>query len=225
MLNKYISISILCLMALSNAYAAEGTFLDPKNLGASHQKKASDTMNINYFSFEETGITTAGINLSVKFTIDASAAELWPYFKDFNSWFNGYGYYFKGEPGDGVAIGDMEGQMMRLGSSAKGPWGLAYTIDRVVPRHLMVFTEIPRRHDGFTAFGYHSMMLTEYEGKTLVTVFMQHASRSGIKSIEEMLAPWRQLEASVLTEENNFWLDILIPKLRSLVKSEAKDAS
>lgn len=203
--------------AISIGYAVDGNLLTPKNLGTIKLSKGADKMQADFFSFEENGLVTAGYNVGIKFVINAPVKRVWPYFKDFNSWFNGHGYYLKAEPGDGVAVpGDMEGQMMQLGSSAKGPWGLAYTIDTVIPNHLIVLTEIPRKREGHISFGHHVFMLTSYDGKTLVTVFMQHATRSASMTVKEMLVAPRKFVSS-LAEKENFWTESLIPKLRSLV--------
>lgn len=204
---------------LPASYAAEGNVLFPKNLGMIGLSKGEDKMQGDFFTFEENGLITAGYNVAIKFVVDAPAEDVWSHFKDFNAWFNVHGYYLKGEPGDGLAVpGDMEGQMMRLGSSPKGPWSLAYTIDKVIPKHLVVLTEIPRKHKDYISFGYHVFMLTEYDGKTMVTVFMQHATRSADKTAEEMLIGPRNF-MNTLSQKENFWTDVLIPKLRSLVVS------
>jgi hypothetical protein len=60
--------------------------------------------------------------------------------------------------------------------------------------------------------------LSEKDGKTTVTILMNHATRTKDKTVEEALVPWRKQAP----ESQRFWQDIFIPNLRKLAYEGAK---
>src|SRR5688572_6851454 len=52
----------------------------------------------------DTGVV-AGWTMSVMFTVERPAREVWPYVKDFNLWQNAYGHYYMGVDGERPFVG------------------------------------------------------------------------------------------------------------------------
>jgi len=169
----------------------------------------------------------AGTDLSLMFTIDGPARQVWPHFKDFNLWQSGH--YYSG------VVGDLEGRTFRISLEAEagkaGPH--QYKVLRVVPEYLIVIDQpVPEYADGpyyegllpgirGVSPGFHVFSLTERDGKTIVTVFMYHAALMQDATMDlgmsedEALRPWR--ERGILPEGLRKWRDEFIPKLKRLV--------
>jgi uncharacterized protein YndB with AHSA1/START domain len=169
----------------------------------------------------------SGSVFTVRFTVDAPPSDVWPIFKDFNLWQSSHHAY------SGV-VGEMEGKTFRISSQPHPEqWLWPYEVIRVVPEHLLVFRQpvpdqpVPkvRLHakddwsagdlvGGGVSPGFHVFTLSERDGKSDVTVVMQHARRDASWSDEEQaLAPWRQLAPG--SQEK--WGDFFIPTLKRLV--------
>jgi hypothetical protein len=101
-----------------------------------------------------------------------------------------------------------------------------YVVRKVVPEHLIYFDSLPLAivgKDGVWT-GHNVMSLREREGRTEVSVFMEHTWYSETVSIEELRADAKKvLEGGIA-----FWRDYFIPDLLSLVEARplsAGDAS
>jgi hypothetical protein len=81
-------------------------------------------------------------------------------------------------------VGDLEGEEFFL-TLDKSKRGYRYEVLRVIPEHLLVFSqplpepgeEISVPGHGVVSPGFHVFMLNEHDGKTVATILMQHASR------------------------------------------------
>ena len=188
--------------------------LSPKFLPGPQYIQDDVHLGYKFYNYPtELGLVSAGV-LSVMFTVDAPVREVWPYFKDFNLWQNGYGYTYSG------VVGDLEGRSFELDVGGKNNYKPAtYEVLRVIPQCLMVFSEtIPEdgRTGGIRA-GFHAFTLNEFAGKTVITYGGDHATRTQGKSEEEVLAPWREFSVKMLP----MWSETFIPTLKSLVREGA----
>jgi hypothetical protein len=149
-----------------------------------------------------------GKTLSMVFTIDRPAKDVWPHLKDFNPWQNEYGHYYSG------VIGDLEGQTFRIGESPEDLTGPhQYEVVRVIPEHVMVVLQPQLAADGQSPDS-HTVMLNEHDGKSIISIVMQHASLLDDPAKEEETVVYFQEMAA---ESQRKWRDIFIPTLKQQV--------
>jgi hypothetical protein len=174
-----------------------------------------------YFTYKTDAGIVAGCDMTAMFTIDRPAKDVWPYIRDFNRWQNAYGYYYSGVVGDlySSAECDLGKETFRISikkpNEAPQQYPYDYKVLRVIPERLIVFFQ-PVPDDGSTGGvspGFHVFMLNEDKGKTVVTVLMEHASRTQETSEEEALAYWK----GETPEAVRCWRDSFIPTLKKLV--------
>ena len=181
--------------------------------------KGDVKLNRQFFTYEIDAGLVAGSLLTITFTIDRPARDVWPYYKDFNLWQNLYSYYYSG------VVGDLEGQEFFL-TDDPNKVGYRYEVLRVIPEHVMVFWQPAPEPDepisvpglGMVPPGFHVFMLNEHAGETTATVLMQHASvmadASTEMAAEEALAPWSEMGVEGVKK----WAEVFIPKLKQLVE-------
>lgn len=155
-----------------------------------------EKINDRYFTFRtEAGRLAAGVIGNVMFTIDRPAKEVWPVLKDFNRWQREHKHEYSG------VIGDLEGKAFHLKIDASQPGPYSYEIVKVIPEYLIV-THQPLPKDGSSGGlpglggvspGFHVFLLNEHEGKTTVTIFMEHAAVAESDDVEEALRPWKKV--------------------------------
>jgi hypothetical protein len=180
-----------------------------------------------YFTYKTDAGIVAGCDMSVMFTIDRPARDVWPYLKDFNCWQNSYGYYYSGVVGDlySSAACDLGKETYRISihkpNEAPEQYPYEYQVLRVIPERLIVaFQPVPG--DGSTGGvspGFHVFMLNEQDGRTVVTVLMEHAARTQDSTEEQALAPLR----AETPEAMRFWRDVFIPNLKQLIYEAGED--
>jgi len=199
---------------------AEGTGQAPHYYEGPTHIHGDVRLHQRLFSYETNAGLVAGWNMSVMFTIDRSAKEVWPYLKDFNLWQNSYDYYYTGVVGDLYSSqeGNLGEKTFRIGSKPNNPESLypfEYKVLRVIPERLIViFQPVPEDgSNGGVSPGFHVFMLSEHDGKTVVTIEMEHANRSQGKTEEEAVGIWREAAPEI----ERFWRDIFIPDLKKLV--------
>ena len=156
----------------------------------------------------------------VMFTVDRAASKVWPYLKDFNLWMNSYGYYWPGVLGDLYDREERDFDQKRFPITIKKPGAApqdvnCYQLLSVIPEYLIIMYQpiIPGDTHCGVSPGIHVFMLNEHDGKTTVTITMEHATRTPGKTEEEALAPWHDIGQEV----HRFWRDIFVPELRALV--------
>ena len=179
------------------------------------------SLNRQFFTYEIDAGLVAGSLLSVMFTIERPAKDVWPYFKDFNLWQSQLSHFYSG------VVGDLEGEefFLTLDPTKRG---YRYEVLRVIPEHLLVFSqpfpepdeEISVPGHGVVSPGFHVFMLNEHDGKTVATILMQHASlmadasEAKVMTAEEALAPWSGMGVEGVRK----WAEDFIPTLKSLVE-------
>jgi hypothetical protein len=90
-----------------------------------------------------------------------------------------------------------------------------YVVLRVIPEHLIVvFQPVV---EGGVSPGFHVIMLNEHDGKTVVTVTMEHAALATGQSEEEARNYWH----SGAKDSISRWRDTFIPTLKKLVQQGA----
>lgn len=149
-----------------------------------------------------------GKTLSILFSIDRPAKDVWPHLKDFNPWQNQYGHYYSG------VIGDLEGQTFRIGEGSDDLIGEhQYEVVRVIPQHV-IFVLQPQTAAAGQSPDSHTIMLNEHEGRSTVSIVMQHATLLADPAEEaETLVYYREMA----DESQRKWRDVFIPTLKQLV--------
>ena len=213
---------------MSTAVSGEGTVLAPTY----YEGPADDTGDVHlsgrYYTYRTDDGLVAGATTSIMFTIDRPVRDVWPYVKDFNLWQSQFNHHYSG------VIGDLDGKTFGLGGDPEKAQHHRYKVVRVIPEHVIaVYQSFPEDPDEKTGLpgvqgppgvspGFHVFMCNEHEGKTVVTIFMEHAayaSRTQDMTDEEALAPWR--DPGMLPEWIRKWRDDFIPTLKNLVYGES----
>ena len=162
----------------------------------------------------------AGTATSVIFTLDRPAKDVWPYVKDFNLWQSDYGHKYSGVIGDlysreDLTIGDQPFHLSDEPTDPESEGEADYVVLMSVPEYVVVCYQ-PVPEDGSTGGvspGFHVFMLNEHQGRTTVSVLMEHAHRTQGQSEDEALKRFRQSGES----SRDKWLNVLIPTLEKLV--------
>jgi hypothetical protein len=173
------------------------------------------------FAYQTDQGVVAGVDLNVMFTIERGAKYIWPHLKDFNRWQNSYGYFYSRVVGDLYSSWerDLGEQTFHITinkpNEAAEEYPYSYRVLKVIPERLIViFQPVPSDgSNGAVSPGFHVIMLNEHGGKTVVTIQMEHASRTRDTTEQEALEAWRQY----MPEYERFWRDIFIPNLKKLV--------
>lgn len=164
--------------------------------------------NFRYYMRGAGEARTVGTIATMSFSVDAPVAVVWPIFKDSNLWHNAGGYYYSG------VLGDLEGRTFRLSKAPNEDGPHQYRVIKVIPEHLIIFEQPGPWEGGALPYdGYGVYELSEHDGRTTVTVLMQHANRPGAQSNEAAIGFWRPVVAAGHTR----WRDVFIPTLRARV--------
>jgi hypothetical protein len=127
-------------------------------------------------------------------------------------WQNSDHHYYSG------VLADLEGKSVRLtlGSDVNDPNRLFgdYDVVKVIPENLIAISQIVAR-DGPLAgvAGYTVLMLNEHEGRTVITILMEHHRSNPGLTEEQALALWRKMAP----DSQRKWRDLFIPTLKRLV--------
>jgi hypothetical protein len=182
-------------------------------------------IRLRYFTYQTEEGFVAGCDMSVMFTVDHPAKAVWPILQDSNAWQNAAGYYYSGSKGglyssEELDLGDETFQITVKRQGEPDLEAGPYRVLRVIPEHLIVdFEPIPEDgRTGGVSPGFHAFMLTERDGKTVVTIVMEHASRTSDLSEEEALAFWTENTPEGLIR----WRDGFIPTLKQLVDAASE---
>jgi hypothetical protein len=148
------------------------------------------------------------------FTIARPARDVWPHLKDFNGWQNEYGHYYSG------VIGDLDGKTFRLSAEPDDRGPHQYHVLRVIPEHVFVLNQPGSWEGGFELWdGFHTVMLSEHGGNSIVTIIMKHAIHPEDDSKRGF---WMSADAGGGVEEwHRKWGDVFVPNLRKLVNESA----
>jgi hypothetical protein len=186
-----------------------GTVLAPNYYEGPAEILGDVRLHQRYFTYKTDAGWVAGKTFNVMFTIERPAKDVWPRLKDFNPWQNSYGHYYSG------VVGDLEGKQFCISDKPNEPGPYQYEVVRVIPEQLIVVLQ-PLQEGGSTdaiSPDCHVVMLSEHDGKTIVTFLMEHASRNKDMTEEEALDPWRKMAP----ESQRKWRDIFIPTLKRLI--------
>lgn len=86
---------------------------------------------------------------------------------------------------------------------------------RVIPEHLMVFSEASRRENGAISRGFYTFAPNEFEGPTVITYGCEHATRAENTTEEQALTPRREIARKVVP----MWLYSVVPTLKQFVQA------
>ncbi len=170
-----------------------------------------------YFTYDTDDGLVVGTALNVAFVIDYPVAKVWPYFKDFNLWQNPHSHYYSG------VLGDLEGRTFRISVKPDESGPHYYEVLRVIPEHLIVISQpipmdgssaevAPGLGSGGVSPGFHVFMLNESEGKTLMTIFMEHKFRTRDLSEEQAFEKMSWTSSSLRR-----WQEGFVPTLKKLI--------
>lgn len=177
-----------------NRFDIESTAQDRNYYEGTVDINGDERIHSRYYTYRRGERLIAGVATSVMFTLDRPAKDVWPVLKDFNLWNRGHHHY------SGV-VGDLEGRTFRLSDQPDEPGPHYFEVVKVIPEYLIIINQ-PVPADGSTAGlpglggvspGFHVFMLNEHEGKTTVTVYMDHATVSETQDEESALKPWREV--------------------------------
>ena len=193
----------------TSAVTGEGTERSPHFYESFADVNGDECVHSKLYTYTlPDGQPVVGTTKSVMFTIDRPAKEVWPYLKDFNLWQAAYGHHYSG------VLGDLEGKTFRLGDKPNPEGPHQYHVLRVIPEHVIVVDQPGDWEGGPDPWdGFHVVMLNEHDGKSTVTIVMQHAVRPEDQTAEEALASWRESQPELQRK----WRDVFIPKLKQLV--------
>jgi hypothetical protein len=175
-----------------------------------------ERLHARYFVHKTAQGLIVGDCYCIMFTIDRPAKEVWRYFRDFNLWQNEHKHYYSG------VLADLEGKTFRISTKPNDPGPHYHEVLKVVPEYLLVINQ-PIPADGTSGGcpglggvspGFHVFMLNEHEGRTTISVFMQHAARTETQNEQVALEPWRQI---VEEDAQPKWRDDFIRTLKKLV--------
>lgn len=174
------------------------------------------SLRTRVFTYKTGQGIVSGAIWNVIVTIDRPAKQVWPYLKNWNLWMSPFRW-----PG---VVGDLYDREER--DFEKGTFRLTvpttpprevnyYQLLSVIPEHLIVLYEPIVEGDdrGGISPGRHVYMLNERDGKTIVTITMEHAHRTQAQTQEEAADSWRARGKQVQQQ----WRDKFIPALKKLV--------
>lgn len=180
-------------------------------------------------SYLEDGNIVVGTILSLHFTLNKPAKEVWPIFQNFNLWQNQSGYYYSGDFGD--SEGGLGYLMFSSRPGASFDRSQAFIYQQVIPEHSITayapaFESVDEKGvlRGYKHIGKHSLMLTDIKGKTVVTAVFQHNNIFGPDNHDKAKAYLAStVKAEQEKERKNIkdkWETSFEPKLRALVEGK-----
>jgi len=197
--------------------AVWGSVRDPKVHDAFTEVDDDLRLHGRYYTYVSDDGLVVGVTLSCMCVVDRPVREVWPLYKDFNLWQSSYDHHYSG------VVGDLEGKTftLRIGD-VQIP---GYRVIRSIPEYLIVFDQPPTDDlpDAFPGLGivspgFMSFGIDEYEGRSEIAVFMEHASVMArtadidATTEEDAIGPWRPM----LTDGVRKWRDVFIPNLKEL---------
>lgn len=146
--------------------------------------------------------------------------KVWPVFANFNLWMNRFGYVWDGLPAE-----NENGFVYLRNTAASNDLSYArtdksrtkYVVRKVIPEQLIYFDSLPlplADKDGLWT-GHNLMSLKDDNGKTRISIFMEHTWYSERMSIEDLRAEARGAMFDAVVA---FWRDYLIPDLISQIE-------
>jgi len=203
----------------SEQEALWGTVSSPKVHDTITDIEGDLRQHARFYSYINDLGLAVGVTLSVMCTFDASAKEVWPHYKDFNSWQSSYDHHYSAVVGD---LGPGQPFSLRIGDFDP----IDYNVFRVIPEYLILFDQpVPKEWPdifpghGLISPGVMSFGLDEYDGETQAAIFMEHASVMArtedieTTTVEDAIEPWRPMIVDGIRK----WRDIFIPNLKELV--------
>lgn len=161
-----------------------------------------------------TGDLVAGAATNVMFTINRPASQVWAVLKDFNRWQNEHKYFYSG------VLGDLEGKSFSLSVGVNEPKPHYYEVVKAIPEYLLILNQpvLPEGESagfpgrGGVSPGFHVFLLNEHDGRTTVTVYMEHSTKANETDENAALAPWRERAKTIWLGR---WRDDFIRSLKA----------
>lgn len=157
--------------------------------------------------------------LEVRLSVPHPVRRVWPVFIDFNAWMNRFGYVWEFLPAK------RENQYAYLGNIGTAndikyatETRTKYVVRKVIPEQLIYLDSVPlpiAGKDGVWS-GHNVMSLREQDGRTEISVFMEHTWYSPTMSLGELRAEARGIMFDIAVA---FWRDYFVPDLLSLIET------
>lgn len=202
-----------------------GSVLDPVTYGGPEETIDDVSLSQQLFSYETAEGLVVGRTFNVVFTIDRPVSKVWPLYKDFNAWQNQFGHFYSGVVGDLYSSEehDLGEETFAMSTDPENLGRHEFSILRVFPGQAMVIFQ-PIAEEGATESrfffgrggvspGFHIYMLNRQGDKTLVTILMEHATRTKDLSVEEALKPWY----TMMENGHRKFRDLMIPGFKAMV--------
>jgi hypothetical protein len=207
--------------------SVDGTVQSPKFHDGDADTNGDERLSYRLYSYGRGADRVVGAQWSVMLELDRPAKDVWLNFKDWSRWQSQYGYNYSGVVGELYSDPDRDLGEETFHITFKMPDGTErdttdYRVLMVIPERLVVVFQpvqpqgVVRWEDGSQGGmspGFHVMMLNEHDGKTAISVLMEHSSRRPDLTDDEALDWWRPVAAEV----HRFWRDIFIPNLKNIV--------
>lgn len=203
----------------------QGTFASPEVAHVAVLGNDGLTTRRTVFSYTNGTNEVVGTTTSVYFVLDSPVKEVWPTFQNFNLWQRQKGVSFTGPFGD--REGEIEYLMYQLDNreNVTIDKSMVFVVEQIVPEHLIVIHSplweslgadgkpSGRRHEGKNTF-----MLTEVDGKTVVTAVMEHAYHYyGEDSKSKSALFLKQKIKQNKARKRDIW-EGFVPRLRAIVE-------
>ena len=180
-----------------------------------------------HFSYMTKTGPVVGIVTNIMFTLDAPARVVWKYMKDFNTFEGPFGIKYTESWGD--LHTDEEQRIgtrtLRYGA-ADGTWNSGPSeVVKVIPQNqLTLYETVPS--DGSTGGvspGFHTILFTEFGGKTTVTMVLQHTAR--LAGLKNEIDGVRQADFGPVkyphAQAVKWWIEQFPPLLRNMVAEDS----
>lgn len=199
-----------------------GTVVDPNWYDGKDYNEEGFSIHFRNFTYMTKSGPVVGIVASIMFTLDVPSAVAWKYMKDFTTFEGEFGIRYTGVWGEMDTSEERElGQNTLQYQGSKGEWSsVPSQVVRVIPQHLLTLYEtIPADgSSGGVSPGFHTVMLNDHNGKTVVTAIMDHAER--LPNLTEQEAFDRSMWGPGKYDQDasmKRWRDQFVPTLRKLV--------
>jgi hypothetical protein len=209
---------------------AEGTFAAPKISDISVYGNKDTIIRRVVFSYVSDAEKTVGTKTSVYFTLNSPVKEVWPIFQNFNLWQNHKGYFYSGAFGD--RENELEYLMLGPRENASIDNTQAFTVKQVIPEQLIVLhapaweqADAKGKLVGSRHEGKHAFMLTEVNGKTVITAAMEHSFHYAGPNAKKRAKAGLMQKIKTAQERKkkgskDIWETAFIPKLKELLETE-----
>ena len=199
-----------------------GTVIEPNWVEGKAYSYPDFSIRYRHYTHATKSGPVVGIVASIMFTLDAPSDVVWKYMKDFNTFEGPFGIQYSGVWGELYTSEehDLGKQTLTYGGAYEDWTSVPSQVVRVIPQHqLTLFETIPADgSSGGISPGFHTILLNDHNGKTVVTAVFEHAERIAGVTEQEALqqSMWGPDKYDTETSMKR-WRDDFIPTLKKLI--------